>query len=81
MAYIQFDISSQSLYATLYMLELLLALLYVLSIYSFVILVLYSMHLESPPETVNTVAKDKEVNDEQSKSNSQSISRAYQKHS
>jgi len=42
------------------MLELLYAVLYVLCVYAFVILLLYSMHLESPPETVETV-KDQRI--------------------
>jgi len=82
MAYIQFDISSQSLYAILYML---LALLYVLGTYAFVILLLYSMHLESPPErvldTVNNSIAVKGLNDDRDKSNSHTISRTHKEHS
>ena len=64
---------------------MLLALLYVLGIYAFVILLLYSMNKESPPErvkdTVNTVSAVKGLNDDNThKSNTQSISRAYTEH-
>ena len=77
--YTQVDTSSLVVYATLYMLS---AVLYVLGTYVFVILVLYSMHLESPPETVkdtvNTVVSSKgHTNDNAHKSNTQSISRAH----
>ena len=70
-------------YAILYML---LALLYVLGTYAFVILLLYSMHLESPPESVdkdvNTVATQSRSNsDDRNKSNSITISRTHKEHS
>ena len=74
------------LYAILYMLELLYAVLYVLGTYVFVILLLYSMHLESPPERMdkglNTVVSSKgHTNDNAHKSNTQSISRTHTEHS
>ena len=80
--YITLDISSLVVYAILYML---LALLYVLGTYVFVILLLYSMHLESPPETVdkglNTVASSKGLKDDNAhKSNTQSISGTHKEH-
>ena len=68
-------------YAILYML---LAVLYVLGIYSFVILLLYSMHLESPPENVdkglNTVASSKGFKHVRNKSNSVTVSRTHKEH-
>jgi len=80
--YTQVDTSSLVVYATLYMLS---AVLYVLGTYVFVILLLYSMHLESPPERVdkglNTVVSSKgHTNDNAHKSNTQSISRAHKEH-
>ena len=67
------------------MLELLYVILYVLGIYAFVILLLYSMNLESPPERVNkdvnTVIAVKGLNDDGNKSNSHTISRTHKEHS
>ena len=84
MAYIQFDILSLVLYAILYMLELLLAILYVLGIYGFVVLLLYSMHLESPPETVKDTVNNsiavKGLKDDTDKSNTHTVSRAYKEY-
>ena len=51
---------------------MLLALLYVLGTYAFVSLLLYSMHLESPPESVdrvNTIDSTKEVKGEHTPKN------------
>ena len=68
-------------YAILYML---LALLYVLGTYVFVSLLLYSMHLESPPETVddgvNTKVSSKGFKHDTDKSNTHTVSRAYTEH-
>jgi len=46
------------------MLELFLAILYVLCTYLFMCLLLYSMHLESPPETVDTPLEQQEQSNE-----------------
>ena len=66
------------------MLELLYAVLYVLGTYAFVILLLYSMNQESPPETVdkglNTVVSSKGLKDDGNKSNSHTVSRAHTEH-
>ena len=75
MAYIQFDISSQSLYAILYML---LASLLVLCIYAFVVAILVLWNIESPPERVNvrvnTSVAGKGLKDDRNKSYSHPIS-------
>jgi cytoskeletal protein RodZ len=67
------------------MLELLYVILYVLGIYSFVILLLYSMSLESPPENVdkdvNTVVSSKGHTNDTDKSNSHTVSRTHKEHS
>ena len=79
--YIQVDISSLVVYAILYML---LAVLYVLGTYVFVSLLLYSMHLESPPERmdkdVNSVIAVKGLKDDRNKSYTHTVSRAYKEH-
>jgi len=64
---------------------MLLALLYVLGTYAFVSLLLYSMHLESPPERMdkglNTVVSSKGLKDDNAhKSNTQSISGTHKEH-
>ena len=66
------------------MLELLLAVLYVLCVYAFVILILYMWNVESPPErvkdTVNNSIAVKGLKDDTDKSNSHTVSRAYKEH-
>ena len=66
------------------MLELLLAILYVLCVYAFVILILYMWNVESPPENVdkglNTVASSKGHTNDRDKSNSHTVSRTHQEH-
>lgn len=83
--YILLDTCSLIVYAILYMLELFYAVLYVLGIYAFVILLLYSMHIESPPERidkdVNTVASSKGLKDDRDKSSTHTISRSHKEHS
>ena len=63
---------------------MLLAVLYVLGTYVFVILLLYSMHLESPPERMdkglNTVIAVKGLKDDTDKSNSHTISGTHKEH-
>ena len=66
------------------MLELLYAVLYVLGTYAFVILLLYSMNLESPPETVKDTVNNsiavKGLKDDRNKSYTHTVSRAYKEH-
>ena len=72
------------LYAIPYMLELLYAVLYVLGTYVFVILLLYSMNKESPPERVdkglNTVASSKGLKHVRDKSYTHTVSRTHKEH-
>ena len=68
----------------LYSEYMLLALLYVLGTYVFASLLLYSMHLESPPERVNKRVNNsiavKGLKDDRDKSNSHTISNAHKEH-
>ena len=79
--YITLDRVSLVVYAILYML---LSLLYVLGTYVFVSLLLYSMHVESPPERVdkglNTVASSKGLKHVRDKSYTHTVSRTHKEH-
>ena len=63
---------------------MLLAIVYVLFVYAFVVWLLYMWNQESPPERmdkdVNTVSAVKGLKDDGNKSNSITISRAYTEH-
>ena len=63
---------------------MLLAVLYVLGTYVFASLLLYSMHLESPPERVdkdvNSVIAVKGLKDDRNKSYTHTISNAHKEH-